>query len=90
MKEHIKHAAKSFWSGFTSAIPDALRYMRDNPRWVCLALLAILFIAIVSSIKGLALFLIIIGSVVAIGISIGISIFYLLDCIINNTWKPWT
>lgn len=86
MKEHIKHAAKSFWSGFTSAIPDALRYMRDHPRPVCLTVLMALAIALLASIKGLLLFITIIGSIAAMVLTV----VYLFGCAVANTWKPWT
>lgn len=85
MKEQVKHAAKSFWSGAKSPIITTGSFIARNPRWVCSALLAIVFLSVVASIEGMMFFLVIIGSIAAAIIAMT----YLLICAISNSWTPW-
>lgn len=85
MKEYVKDAAKGFWSGFTSAIPDTLRYMRGHPRMVAMLLFTMLGIWLVSTIEGLLLFMVFIGSIIAVICGI----IYMAAVALTNSWKPW-
>ena len=85
MKEYVKDAAKSFWVGFTSAIPDTLRYMRGHPRMVAMLLFTMLGIWLVSTIDGLLLFMLFMGSIAAVMCGI----VYMAAVALTNSWKPW-
>lgn len=85
MKEHIKHAAKSFATGYKTPFKMVGSFIATHPRIISGGILLALVITVIASIKGMLFFLTIIGSIAAAMILLC----YLLFCAISNSWRPW-